>query len=155
MLSTAIVNALHLLATVTWIGGMAFIILVLEPSLGAVDPAQRGRIMGIVGKRFSIIAWASVLLLLVTGFLKTPEGLLFDTSEVYSATLFAKHVTVLLMILVGLRISLGLVPKIRRQAPQPGQAPTAEFLSTQKQFQMLSRLNFLLGILVLVLVGSL
>jgi uncharacterized membrane protein len=155
MPSSALVNALHLLATVIWIGGMAFVILVLEPSLGAVDPAERGKIMGIVGKRFAIIAWISILVLLVTGFLKTPEGLLFDTSEVYSATLFAKHVTVLLMILIGLRISLGLVPKIRRQAPQPGQAPTAEFMSTQKQFQLFSRLNFALGILLLVLVASL
>ena len=79
--------------------------------------------MGMIGKRFTFVAWGSVLLLLITGFLKTPEGLLFDTSEAYGMTLLLKHIVVLLMILFGLRIALSLVPKIRREAPQPGQAP--------------------------------
>jgi len=155
MVFSAFVDLLHLLATVFWIGGMAFINLVLEPSLAAVDPAQRGRIMGMVGKRFTFVAWGSVLLLVITGFLKTPDGLLFDASEGYGITLLAKHIVVLLMILFGLRISLGLIPKIRSQAPQPGQAPKPEFLKTQKQFEFLSRMNFLLGLLVLVLVALL
>jgi len=155
MVFSALVDLLHQLATVFWIGGMAFINLVLEPSLAAVDPFQRGRIMGMVGKRFTSVAWGSVLLLVITGFLKTPDGLLFYTSEGYGITLLAKHIVVLLMILFGLRISLSLVPRIRREAPQPGQAPTTEFLKTQKQFEFLSRVNFLLGLLVLVLVALL
>lgn len=153
MVESAIINTLHLLATVFWIGGMAFINVVLEPSMAAISPAERGKLMGTIGKRFSMIAWASVLVLLITGFLKTPDGLLFDTSEGYGITLLAKHVTVLLMILVGLRISLVLVPRITRQAPQGGQAPSAEFIATQKQFHLLSRLNFALGILVLIFVS--
>jgi len=152
---STIVNALHLLAAVIWIGGMAFVILVLEPSLLSLEPVERGKLMGVVGKRFSIIAWAAVILLLATGLVKTPDGLLFDASEGYGALLLAKHLVVLLMILIGLRISLGLVPRIRREAPQPGQAPSAEFLKTQKQFQILSRLNFVLGIVVIVLVAKL
>ena len=151
----AIVDALHLLATVLWIGGMAFINIVLEPSLTLVDPAQRGKIMGMIGKRFSMVAWGSVILLLVTGFLKTPDGLLFDTSEGYGITLFLKHIVVVLMILIGLRISLVLVPRSQREAPQAGQPPSAAFVKTQKQFHLLSRLNFALGIIVLILIAIL
>jgi uncharacterized membrane protein len=134
---------------------MAFVILVLEPSLVSLEPVERGKLMGVVGKRFSIISWAAVILLLATGFVKTPDGLLFDPSEGYGAILLAKHITVLLMILIGLRISLGLVPKIRREAPQAGQLPSAGFLNAQKQFRLLSRLNLLLGVVVLVLVARL
>jgi uncharacterized membrane protein len=155
MLYSTIVDALHLLATVLWIGGMAFIILVLEPSLATVDPAARGKIMGTVGKRFSMVAWASVIVLLVTGFLKTPEGLLFDTSEGYGMTLFLKHIVVLLIILIGLRISLVLVPRSQREAPQAGQPPSATFLKTQRQFRFLSRANFALGVIVLILIAIL
>ena len=117
---SAIVNALHLLSAVIWIGGMAFVILTLEPSLVSLEPVERGKLMGVVGRRFSIISWVAVILLLATGFAKTPDGLLFDASEGYGAILLAKHITVLLMILIGLRISLGLVPRIRREAPQAG-----------------------------------
>ena len=155
MVGTAVVNVLHLIATVFWIGGMAFVNMVLEPSLKELDPVQQGKLMGTIGKRFTIVAWGSVLLLLVTGFLRTPEGLLFDTSDAYGTTLLLKHIVVLLMILFGLRISLGLIPKISRGAPQPGQAPSPEFLKAQGQFHLLSRANFILGLIVLVLVALL
>jgi uncharacterized membrane protein len=155
MVASAVVNLLHLIAAVFWIGGMAFVNLVLEPSLKELDPVQRGKLMGTIGKRFTIVAWGSVLLLLVSGFIKTPDGLLFDTSDAYGTTLLLKHIVVLLMILFGLRIAVGLIPKIRREAPQPGQAPSPEFLKAQGQFQLLSRVNFILGLIVLVLVALL
>jgi hypothetical protein len=41
---------LHLLATAAWIGGMIYIILVLMPSLTAIDPPQRGKLMGAAAK---------------------------------------------------------------------------------------------------------
>ena len=61
---------LHLLATAVLIGGMLYSILVLMPSLAAIDLPQRGKFMGVAGKRFSFFAWGSVVVLLITGYLK-------------------------------------------------------------------------------------
>ncbi|MEJ1975376.1 MAG: hypothetical protein WDN49_04170 [Acetobacteraceae bacterium] len=36
--------AVHLLAMATWVGGMAYALLVLRPSLGVLDPAARLRL---------------------------------------------------------------------------------------------------------------
>src|SRR3989304_6486621 len=48
---------LHYLASVMWIGGMAFNILVLRPSMVAIDQNQRPVLGTTVLKRFIIFAW--------------------------------------------------------------------------------------------------
>ncbi|MFZ3384542.1 MAG: hypothetical protein WA144_11515, partial [Candidatus Methanoperedens sp.] len=58
---------LHYLATVMWIGGMAFNILVLRPSMVAIDQNQRPVLGTTVLKRFIIFAWLSILVLTFTG----------------------------------------------------------------------------------------
>jgi copper resistance protein D len=48
---------LHLLATITWVGGMVFIALVLVPvARGLVDPALRSRLVQDAGRRFARLA---------------------------------------------------------------------------------------------------
>ncbi len=48
---------LHYLATVMWIGGMAFNLLVLRPSMTVIDQNQRPVLGTMVLKRFIIFAW--------------------------------------------------------------------------------------------------
>ena len=48
---------LHYLATVMWIGGMAFNLLVLRPSMVAIDQNQRPVLGTTVLRRFIVFAW--------------------------------------------------------------------------------------------------
>lgn len=59
---------LHILAAMTWIGGMIFLVVVLVPMLRR--PAMRERaaeLFGILGVRFRTVGWAALATLIVTG----------------------------------------------------------------------------------------
>jgi len=150
-----VTDFLHLLATVTWIGGMLFMKLVLMPGMEAIDPPQRGRLMGAVAKRFTVVAWSSTLVLLATGFLKTPADVLFDTGTAYGTLLLIKHVAIALMIVVGVVITFAVAPRLRALAPAPGQPPSAALAAAQQRLEALSAVNTMLGLVVLALVVGL
>jgi copper resistance protein D len=155
MKATLVVDFLHLLATVTWIGGMLFMKLVLMPAMEAIDPPQRGLLMGAAAKRFTIVAWSCTVVLLATGFLKTPGQYLFDSGTTFGTLLLIKHVVIVLMIVVGLVITLSVAPRLRALAPAPGKAPSPELAAVQKRLEALSATNTVLGLVVLLLVAML
>ncbi len=64
----AILIAIHVLAAVVWVGGMFFAYLVLRPAAGPLDPAARLPLWHRVLGRFFIWVWASMLVLLASGF---------------------------------------------------------------------------------------
>ncbi len=60
----------HLLAAITWIGGMLFIALVVVPvTRGLEDASLRARIVREMGRRFRTVAWIALGLLLASGLL--------------------------------------------------------------------------------------
>jgi uncharacterized membrane protein len=61
--------ALHLLGAVAWVGGMAFALLVLRPSLLVLEPPQRLALHAQVFRRFFLVVWHAMPVLVVTGFL--------------------------------------------------------------------------------------
>lgn len=63
-----IAYTLHLLFAVLWVGGMAFALMALRPALVALEPAQRMALMGGVHKRFFLIVWHAVVIVLLTGY---------------------------------------------------------------------------------------
>jgi uncharacterized membrane protein len=145
----AIVNFTHLLATAIWIGGAVFIQMILQPSLKLIDPQQSGKLFGVVAKRFSITSWICIGVLVVTGYIKTPERMLYDFSYSLGMFLAVKHTTIILVILVGLVMAFGVVPKLRKFSPKPGEPPSAEFLRYQKRLGTLAKVNLVLGLFVL------
>jgi len=149
MVLQAVIDFLHVLATATWIGGMIYINMVLMPSLAAIAPPERGKLMGAAGKRFSFFSWGSVLALLITGFLKTPTGMLFNVAEEYGAMLTLKHVAVLAMIAIGIFITVGILPKIAALAPKAQEPPAPGFLKAQNRLKQLAVTNMILGMVVL------
>lgn len=149
----AVNNFLHLIFAVVWIGGMIFMNLVLMPSLTTLDVNERGKLFGAVAKRFTIVSWTSVLLLLISGLIKTPEGLLFNTSSDYGIMLVFKHIIFVLMIISGFLITFIFAPKIRNLTPKPGERPNAEFSAAQNKIKLLSSINMVLGIIVLFLIS--
>jgi uncharacterized membrane protein len=65
---TLALRFLHVLAAITWIGGMLFVALVLVPVVRSqADPALRARLFHQVGVRFRVVGWVALLLLLATG----------------------------------------------------------------------------------------
>ncbi len=155
MTLNTIINFLHLLATTTWIGGMIYINIVLMPSLSAIDPSQRGRLQGAVTKRFMYLSLGSLIILLITGFAKTPPQLLFNISGAYGIALTLKHLVILAMIVIGLLISFRLSPKMKSLSPAPGELPAEGFLKIQTQISVYAQINMVLGVLVLFLAGIL
>lgn len=155
MSSTQVVQFVHLLVSVIWIGGMIYTALVLMPSMTSIDPPQRGRLLASVAKRFTIVAWSSVLILLATGLLKTPSRMLVDASSGYGRILLIKHIAFVFMILIGAIITFVVAPKIYKHSPHAGEQPSPVFLQAQARVKVLSSMNMILGILVLLLVSLL
>ena len=145
----AINNFLHLIAAVTWVGGMIYTILVLAPSQTAIDPSQRGKLFGAVAKRFTIIVWVSVIILISTGINKIPSLSLFNPDSKFDFWLSIKLTVVLIMIINGILLTFVISPKMKKLAPQPGEQPSVEFIKTQKNLSTIVLSNMVLGIIVL------
>ena len=64
----AILIALHVLAAVVWVGGMAFAYLVLRPSAGALPTDERLQLWQRVFSRFFPLVWGSIVVLLLSGY---------------------------------------------------------------------------------------
>lgn len=63
-----LVRWLHVMAAITWIGGMLFIALVLVPVTRRVgDPTLRTRLVQEAGRRFRTVGWIALGLLLLSG----------------------------------------------------------------------------------------
>jgi len=58
---------LHILAAMTWIGGMAFLVLVVVPWLRAGNRAEAGRLLRETGARFRTVGWTCFAILTATG----------------------------------------------------------------------------------------
>jgi uncharacterized membrane protein len=60
-------KVLHLLFAVLWVGGLFFAFVVLRPSLTAIDPPQRMLLQTRVHKRFFLLVWHAMPLVLISG----------------------------------------------------------------------------------------
>ncbi len=67
MMILALLKAVHVLAVVVWVGGMAFAHFFLRPSLAVLEPAQRVRLMHAVLGRFFAAVLVAVGLVLASG----------------------------------------------------------------------------------------
>ncbi|MCZ7381227.1 MAG: CopD family protein [Candidatus Methanoperedens sp.] len=136
---------LHYLATVMWIGGMAFNLLVLRPSMIVIDQNQRPILGTKVLKRFIIFAWLSIAVLILTGIsIAVSRGAFEDIfSTTYGIVLLSKHFVTLIMVLIVAWISFVLSAKLSSFAPKP------------ETILLLVKTNLSLGILVLLLTSVL
>jgi hypothetical protein len=96
------------------------------------------------------VAWVCILLLIVTGYMKTPAPMFFDFTAGTGIALAVKHILVLVIVAVGLAIGLVAIPRMRKNAPLPGKTPSVGFLGAQKLVRNLAMVNTLLGLGVLI-----
>ncbi len=57
----------HVTAAVLGVGGMAFLLIVLRPGFGGLQPEQRDSLIKDVFARFRWVAWTSMAVLLLSG----------------------------------------------------------------------------------------
>jgi uncharacterized membrane protein len=62
------VLAVHVLCAVIWVGGMFFTYVVLRPSLSVLEPIQRIALHTQLFRRFFLLVWHVMPLILVSGF---------------------------------------------------------------------------------------
>lgn len=64
----ALMNFLHVLAAIAWLGGITFVLLALRPAAAQLQaPPQRLPLIALALKRFFILVWVSIAVLLLSG----------------------------------------------------------------------------------------
>ncbi len=146
----ATVRWVHLVAMAFWLGGQLFLILVVRPVLRReLDRPRQTALTASLGRRFSPLAWTSLGLLVVTGWLTAERrGVIWSTllepKNTYGLILATK------MLLVAILLALTLIhgrifgPRLAALAQSP--AP-----SHRQQYQRLLRLSIIVSTLNVVL----
>ena len=108
----------HVLAAVTWLGGMLFIALVLVPVARRLpDAALRSRLVGDLGTRFRTVGWIAIGLLVATGL----GNLWLRPELLWTARFQAKAGLVILAVVLSAFHDFVLGPR----AGRPGADPAA------------------------------
>ena len=120
---------LHVIGITTWVGGLFVYVLALMPSLTAVVPPERGKLMGAFLKRYAPLNWVAVAFAGITGLILTSRVIgfssLFSFNTRYGNTLLAKIILALALIANGAYLGMVLGPKVASFAPRPGAAGPA------------------------------
>jgi uncharacterized membrane protein len=69
MFVSTLMIVFHILAAVVWVGGMFFAHVALRPSIGALEPPQRLKLMHDVLGRFFTWVWVAVIVLPTSGYI--------------------------------------------------------------------------------------
>lgn len=143
---------LHILAAVTWLGGMLFLVLVVVPWLRRGDRAQAGYLMRETGLRFRTVGWVSFAVLLVTGSVNLwLRGVRFShfVDPSWLASPFGRAVSWklgLFAVVLAISVVHDFVhgPRATEVVQRDPASPEAEAL--RKRASLLGRANLLLGL---------
>lgn len=166
----AVLIFLHLIGVTFWAGGLFVNMLVLMPSLQAISPAERGKMMGAFLKRFAPLSWGAVALLGVSGLILTNSTIGFSAlvsfNTRYGNILLTKIILVAVMILNGAYLGFVVGPRVASFAPPPGApqpagsgegerppGPPSELLKLRGRMTTLSWVQVVLALAVLSLMS--
>ena len=146
---------LHLFATVTWVGSLAGVSLLVLPAMQrSLDAETQLVFIEALQKRLEPIAWFSMSLLLVTGLFQMSVNPHYDgflsTSTQWSLAILIKHILGIVMVVVSAIQTWEVIPAIRRaivrskKTSNPGQIE-----SLRRREVILLRMNFGLSLLIL------
>ena len=150
----AIIYWLHMLATVTRIGSLAAInLLVLPASTRTLKLVDQLSFIAALQKRLEPLAWFCMGLLLVTGLFQLSTSPHYDgflnTSTQWSLALLVKHVLAIVMVVVSAIQTWEVLPAIHRTLMKKEKAEDGELAKLQKKELLILRLNLLLSALIL------
>jgi uncharacterized membrane protein len=136
------VLAVHVLCAVIWVGGMFFAYVVLRPSMTVLEPIQRIALHTQVFRRFFLVVWHVMPLILLSGF-----AVLFGFYGGPAYVGWNVHVMMLLGLVMGavfLLIVLGPYARFRRTTERVTAAAAID------RIRKLIAFNLVLGILTVV-----
>ncbi|OGO26226.1 MAG: hypothetical protein A2W33_10390 [Chloroflexi bacterium RBG_16_52_11] len=150
----ALVYWLHFLATVTWIGSLVAIsLLILPAAKRALKPVDQLAMIEGVQKRLEPVAWFSMGLLLVTGLFQLSANPHYDgflsTSNQWSLAILTKHSLAVIMAVLSAVQTWEVLPAIRRILMRKDTADQGELTKLQRRETWLLRMNLVVGILIL------
>jgi uncharacterized membrane protein len=110
---------LHMLATVTWVGSLAAMMLLVLPAMKRTLDAETQLIfLEAMQKRLEPIAWFSISLLILTGLFQMSVNPHYDgflsLSTQWSLAILAKHILGMGMVVVSAIQTWDVIPAIRR-----------------------------------------
>jgi uncharacterized membrane protein len=135
--------AIHILSAVIWVGGMFFAYLVLRPSLSVLEPPQRLLLHTQIFRRFFLIVWHMIALLLLTGF-----ALLFGLYGGMAGARWPVHAMMtlgIIMTIVFVAIVFGPYARFRRTTDR------ARMVANLDTIRKLIGLNLVLGLITVVI----
>ncbi|MBR0657362.1 CopD family protein [Plastoroseomonas arctica] len=141
--------ALHLLGAVIWVGGMAFALFALRPAAHAtLEGAQRLALMQLVYRRFFLIVWHAMPIVIATGY-----AILFLRYGGFAGVGWHVHVMNLTgLIMAGIFVAIALGPLKRMKAARAG-GDNAAAAGALDQVRKLVTLNLALGLLTIAVAG--
>ncbi|MBI5351567.1 MAG: CopD family protein [Chloroflexi bacterium] len=150
----ALIYWLHMLATVTWIGSLAAInLLVLPASLRTLKLVDQLSFITALQKRLEPIAWFCMGLLLATGLFQLSANPHYDgflnTSTQWSLAILVKHSLGVLMVIVSAVQTWEVIPSIHRTLMRKESAQAEELAKLQRRETILLRINLILSALIL------
>jgi uncharacterized membrane protein len=137
--------AVHILAALFWVGGMAFAYMVLRPAAGPLEPPVRLKLWRGVFERFLPWVGIGIVLLLLSGY-----GMVFLVFGGFAN--LPLHVNVMqglgiIMILLYLHLYFAPWPRFRAAVDQSTPPEAAKQLN---QIRMIVAANLVLGVIVVV-----
>ncbi|HEY6759039.1 MAG TPA: copper resistance protein CopC [Baekduia sp.] len=121
-------NVLHVAAMTAWVGGIAVLLVALPAATRRLDAGDRAPLLAATVERFSTIALAGVVALLLTGLLQAIEeirhfDLVFTTA--FGRAVFIKLVLLTVLIVLGAVNRQKTIPRLRAAA-DGGRTPGAD-----------------------------
>ncbi len=148
-----LLNWLHLTATVVWFGAMTTNAFIIVPSVGAsLEPPAAGKLMNAIMKRFRLLVYVSILILLTTGVIITSimNPAFIDLATEWGIVSLIKHVVIAITIIAVLYSFEVLAPKVARVAAQ---GPSPELAQLQKIQMNVAKVGLFMASVILFLVG--
>jgi uncharacterized membrane protein len=150
----ALIYWIHFLATVTWIGSIAAVsLLVLPASDRTLGAADRLRFIEALQKRLEPLAWFCMGLLVVTGLFQMSANPHYNgfisVSTQWSLAILVKHSLAVIMVVVSALQTWEVIPAIRRTLMKRDRATDEELRKLEKREKILIRANGLLAALIL------
>ncbi len=144
-----ILLAIHLLAAVFWVGGLAFAYTVLRPSAGALDAAARLPLWGRVFARF--LPWVGVSIVALLGSGVAMIYLVFGQPASAPAYVNLMAATGIVMMLLYLHVVFA---PWRRFRAALGRGALPEAAQSLNQIRVIVAINLLIGIVTVVVGGT-
>jgi uncharacterized membrane protein len=153
LILASVLNFLHLFATVAWFGALTTNAFILMPSIReSLEPPTAGKLMGAVMRRFRILVYTSMGVLIVTGIFMTSSMKFMQFTNLWSTISSIKHIFIIIVVVLVIYAFEGLGRKVSRLAQK---GPSPELAGLQKKQIIFSKVGLVMAIIILILTGIL